>query len=72
MGGLGIFVTVVLLGEGVLWPAERRLQVALAASGPGVLPDGDPVRRDARVMALSATTALVLLVAGSVLMVAQP
>src|SRR5580704_530829 len=31
LGGLAIFAALVLVGEGVLWPAERRLQVALAA-----------------------------------------
>ncbi len=30
LGGLAIFAAVALVGEGVLWPAERRLQVALA------------------------------------------
>ena len=29
MGGLAVFVVVALLEEGVLWPAERRVQVAL-------------------------------------------
>ena len=29
LGGLAVFAAVALLGEGVLWPAERRLQVAL-------------------------------------------
>lgn len=72
MGGLAVFVTVVLLAEGVLWPAERRLQVSLAAGGTGSPHDADAVRHDARVMALSATGALVLLIAGSVMMVAQP
>src|SRR5271170_681670 len=33
LGGLGIFAALVLVGEGVLWPAEQRLQVALAAEG---------------------------------------
>ena len=30
LGGLAIFAAVALLGEGVLWPAERRLQAAVA------------------------------------------
>jgi uncharacterized membrane protein len=71
-GGLAIFVGVVLLAEGMLWPAERRLQVSLVGLSAGGNPAGDPVRRDARAMALSAMTALALLVAGSVLMLVQP
>src|ERR1700689_52285 len=31
LGGLPIFAALVLMGEGVLWPAEQRLQMALAA-----------------------------------------
>ena len=62
------------LGEGVLWPAEQRLQVALSSDGR---PSGGPAReptleRDATVMSRAAAAALVLLVAGTVLMVAQP
>ena len=34
LGGLFIFVVMVLLAEGVLWPAERRLQVSLVPCGP--------------------------------------
>ena len=32
-GGLAIFVAVALLAEGVLWPAERRIQAALGSEG---------------------------------------
>jgi hypothetical protein len=81
MGGLAIFVGMVLLAEGVLWPAERRLQVSLAAaSDGGSAAEGGPresvaeeaVRRDARAMEQAAAVILVLLVVGSALMVAQP
>jgi uncharacterized membrane protein len=72
MGGLAIFVVVALLSEVVLWPSERRLQSSLAAYPAGAVPTDAPVRRDVRVMALSATVSLVLLIAGTVLMVAQP
>ena len=72
MIGLAIFVVVVLLAEGTLWPAERRLQVSLATYEGGAVVASEPSLRDARVMAYSATAALVLLIAGSVLMVAQP
>jgi uncharacterized membrane protein len=72
MGGLAIFVGIVLLAEGVLWPAERRLQVSLVAASDGGTPADESVRRDARAMELSAAVTLVLLVVGSALMVAQP
>ena len=62
----------VLVAEGVLWPAERRLQVSVVALHQGGTPVGEEVRRDARAMMLSATTGLVLLVLGAVLMVVQP
>ena len=68
-GGLALFVVVALVAEGLLWPAERRLQVSV---GSGSAPPDPSARRDARVMAGSATVALVLLVAATVLMVAQP
>jgi hypothetical protein len=71
VGGLAIFVGVVLLAEGTLWPAERRLQVSLAAA-PGDVAAEESARRDATTMMVAALVTLVLLVAGSALMVAQP
>jgi uncharacterized membrane protein len=71
VGGLTIFVGVVLIAEGVLWPAERRLQVSLAAA-PGGAPAEESVQRDARAMMVAATATVALLVAGSALMVVQP
>src|SRR5271154_5272965 len=38
LGGVVIFAAVALLGEGVLWPAERRLQVALSADDATAAP----------------------------------
>ena len=70
--GLVILVGMVLLVEATLWPAERRLQVSLVPLRTGGSPAEESVLRDARAMALSAGVALVLLVAGSVVMVAQP
>jgi hypothetical protein len=70
--GLTIFVGVVVVTEGSLWPAERRLQVSLATLREGDAPAGDSALHDAGVMARAASVALLLLVAGSVLMVAQP
>src|SRR5580698_7702440 len=69
LGGLAIFAALVLVGEGVLWPAEQRLQVALAGDGAAA---PEPLQRDASTMARAAVVALVLLVAGTVLMLAQP
>src|ERR1700722_13635650 len=69
LGGLAIFAALVLVGEGVLWPAEQRLQVALPGAGAAA---PEPLQRDASTMARAAVVALVLLVAGTVLMLAQP
>jgi uncharacterized membrane protein len=72
MAGLTIFVVVAFLAEALLWPAERRIAHALAPVRDGDAPVPPDITGDARVMALSAAAALVLLVAGSALMVAQP
>jgi uncharacterized membrane protein len=71
LGGLALFAGVALVGEGVMWPAERRLQVALTSTEVPP-PVAESLDRDAAAMSRAATAALVLLVAGSVLMVAQP
>jgi hypothetical protein len=72
LGGLAIFAAVALLGEGALWPAEQRLQSALAPSDVAPDPGELSLHHDASVMARAAAAALVLLLAGTVLMVAQP
>jgi hypothetical protein len=75
VGGLAIFVGVVLLAEGALWPAERRLQVSLpAAVGDAVGDAGaeESVRREATAMLVAALATVALLVAGSALMLVQP
>jgi len=73
LAGLVLFAAAVLLSEGLMWPAERRLQAAVAAAGTGVpLPGMDSLERDATRMARAAGGGLVLLVAGLVVMVAQP
>jgi hypothetical protein len=85
LGGLAIFAALAFLGEGVLWPAEQRLQIALArGNDDGGVVDGDradadgsevterTVDHDAAVLSRAALAALVLLVAGTVLMIAQP
>jgi hypothetical protein len=72
MGGLVIFVVVALLAEGVLYPAERRVQVGLGSDEGGRVSDGAATGRDATVMVWAGTAALVLLLLGTVLMIAQP
>ena len=84
LGGLAIFAALAFLGEGVLWPAEQRLQIALSESGDdggGGGGEGDVnggevteqnVDHNATVVSRAAVAALVLLVAGTVLMIAQP
>lgn len=77
MGGLVMFVALALLAEGILWPAERRLQHAVAVlgspgSGSGGAPPPSAVTADAARMERAASGALVLLVAATVLMIAQP
>ena len=41
LGGLALFAALALLAEGVLWPTERRLQLAVAAAGPPAAGPGD-------------------------------
>jgi hypothetical protein len=95
VSGLAVFVVVVVLAEGVLWPAERRIQASVSSgsasaassdaaastsdSAPGDGSEAEPdVRgaptalRDAELIVWSAAVALVLLLVGTVLMVAQP
>ena len=82
LSGLVLFVVVALLAECVLWPAERRLQHAVAAAGtsaagteadppPSALSDGT-VTTDAARMEQAASVVFVLLVVATVLMIAQP
>jgi hypothetical protein len=71
LGGLALFAGVALVGEGLMWPAERRLQVALTSTDVSPPVDGS-LDHDAAAMSRAATAVLVLLVAATVLMVAQP
>ncbi len=68
VAGLALFAGVALLCEGVAWPAERRLQAALAAAGI----DAARLERDAAALARSTGAAAILLVVAVVVMVAQP
>ena len=71
-GGLAIFVALTFVAEGMVWPTERRLQMSLAPLSGGGIEVDPPVLRDATVLAQSALVALVLLLVGTGLMVAQP
>lgn len=81
LSGLGLFLALAFLSEGVMWPAERRLQRAVAAAatptGPGSAPPPPAltegtVTSDAARMERTASVVLVLLVLATILMVAQP
>ena len=74
LAGLALFAAVAFVAEGVLWPAERRLQAAVGGAATGAAPPhGAPAtEKDATAMVRAAGGALVLLVAGMVVMVAQP
>ena len=60
------------VAEGVLWPAERRLQVAVGRWMRAHIRRADGTERDATAMVRAAAAALVLLVVGLVIMVGQP
>lgn len=69
MAGLGIWVVAAMTAEGVLWPAERRLQ---AVSGPDPR-DHPPVSLDdCTTVRLAAWGLVVVLIAAMTVMVAQP
>jgi hypothetical protein len=75
LGGLAIFAALALLGEGVLWPAEQRLQIGLCGADDdraGGRHAVQTLEREATVVSRAAVAALVLLLAGTVLMIAQP
>ena len=80
VAGLALFAGVAVLAESVLWPAERRLQQAVAAPAPAAGPETgssspestEVVTADSARMERAASGALVLLVVATVLMIAQP
>src|SRR6185437_10037276 len=80
--GLVLFVLLALVAECVLWPAERRLQHAVAAAGtpaagpepaapPAAISSGQ-MTTDAARMEQAASVVLVLLVVATILMIVQP
>jgi uncharacterized membrane protein len=74
VGGLASWAVAVALAEGFLWPAERRIQAAVAAGAPGVGGDALPaaVLRDCRLVGLLGAVLGAIFVAATVLMVARP
>ena len=69
--GLVLWVVGILAAEGLLWPAERRIQGVLAAAGDGP-PSSSALRGDCRTALWAAAGIFVMLVLATVLMVAQP
>jgi hypothetical protein len=67
MGGLALWAVAALGAEMALWPAERALQEAVSGRAPT-----DAVASGCRAVMALAALGLVVLVAGSVIMVAKP
>jgi len=76
VGGLVLWGMAAVVAEAVLWPAERRIQVALAGASDGAQAEasgaGDAVRRDCRVVSALGVVLAIVFVAATVVMVAQP
>ncbi len=74
LAGLVLFAALALVAEGVLWPAERGVQVALAGGSDahGTAGPSDAAVAAATSMVRSASVVLALLAAGTVVMIAQP
>ncbi|MDA8312716.1 MAG: hypothetical protein M0Z46_19330 [Actinomycetota bacterium] len=68
--GLGLWAAAIALAEGVLWPAERRVQRILAAADAGGVPES--ARSGCKVMCASSVGVVALVVAAMVVMVAKP
>jgi hypothetical protein len=67
MGGLGLWALAAVGAEMALWPAERQLQQAVSEAAPA-----ESVRPRCRAVTLMAALGFVILVTGSVIMVAKP
>ena len=72
MSGVAIFVVLALVAEGVLWPAERRLQTALVEPLAQGTPPDNAIVGDALTMHRASVACVILIVLGSALMLAQP
>ena len=71
--GLGLWFAAALAAEGLLWPAERALQSAVARGEGSILADdATDAKRRCEAVAATAAALMVVLLGVSVLMVAQP
>jgi uncharacterized membrane protein len=71
--GIGLWVIAALDAEIRMWPAEQRIQKQLLGDpDTGATTDWTAVRRECRVVSMSAMLVVVLFVAAIVLMFAQP
>jgi len=68
--GIGLWVVAIVCAEGILWPAERRVQVQLACAGGGAA--APELLAACRTTYLAAGGVISVLLAAIVLMVAQP
>lgn len=68
--GIGLWVVAIVCAEGLLWPAERRVQVQLASAGDG--PATSDLLAACRITYLAAGGVISVLLAAIVLMVARP
>jgi hypothetical protein len=72
--GLVLWTLAIAAAEGFLWPAERRIQAALASAAPdgASTPIGASTRRDCAMVGLLGGALAVIFIAATILMVAQP
>jgi len=68
VAGLALWSGAAVAAEGVLWPAERRIQAGLAVGAP----DGTALRRDCRVVEVAGALLGAVFLVATVLMVARP
>jgi hypothetical protein len=78
LAGLSLWTLAALLAEGLVWPAERRIQSALVSVPAGGVPAGEAgpaglsVRRDCLIVAVAGAVLAVVFLVATVLMVARP
>jgi uncharacterized membrane protein len=74
VAGLVLWALAIGAAEGLLWPAERRIQAALAAGPPdgASTPIGPSTRRDCAIVGLLGAVLAVIFITATVLMVAKP
>ncbi len=68
--GIGLWAAATALAEGVLWPAERRVQRGLASPAETGVPHA--VRRACRTMCVASAGVVALVVVAMAVMVAKP